>query len=80
MDGYPVEPVDATAAGDSFAGALATGLGEGIPVTEAAVFANAAGALATTIAGAQPSLPRREAVDDFLTQRGGIGEVTVEEL
>ena len=80
VDGFPVEPLDATAAGDSFAGALATALGEGMPVTEAAVFANAAGALATTIAGAQPSLPRREAVDDFLTQRGGIGELTVEEL
>jgi ribokinase len=80
VDGFQVEPVDATAAGDSFAGALATALGEGMPITEAAVFANAAGALATTIAGAQPSLPRREAVDDFLMQRGGIGEVTVEEL
>ncbi len=78
--GFPVEPVDATAAGDSFAGALATALAEGMPATEAAVFANAAGALATTIAGAQPSLPRRDAVDDFLTQRGGIGEATVEEL
>ncbi len=80
VDGFPVEPVDATAAGDSFAGALATALAEGMPMTEAAVFANAAGALATTIAGAQPSLPHREAVDDFLMQRGGIDEVTVEEL
>lgn len=80
LDGFPVEPVDTTAAGDSFAGALATALGEGMRITEAAVFANAAGALATTIAGAQPSLPRREAVDDFLAQRGGIGEVTIEKL
>ncbi len=80
VDGFPVESVDTTAAGDSFAGALAIALAEGMPVTEAAVFANAAGALATTIAGAQPSLPRREAVDDFLTQHEGIGEVTVEEL
>jgi len=80
VGGFPVEPIDTTAAGDSFAGALATALAEGMPATEAAVFANAAGALATTIPGAQPSLPQREAVNDFLTERREMGEVTVEEL
>ncbi len=80
IDGFQVEPVDTTAAGDSFAGALATAVGEGMPITEAAIFANAAGALATTIAGAQPSLPQRETVDDFLAQRGGVSKASVEEL
>jgi len=80
VGGFEVKPVDTTAAGDSFAGALGTAVGEGMSLTEAAVFANAAGALATTIAGAQPSLPRREVIDDFLAQRGGISEATVEEL
>jgi len=75
--GFKVEPVDATAAGDSFAGALATAVGEGMPITQAAVFANAAGALATTIAGAQPSLPRRHAVEELVAQAG---EACVEEL
>ncbi|GAI16779.1 unnamed protein product, partial [marine sediment metagenome] len=55
-------------------------VGEGMSIAEAAVFANAAGALATTIAGAQPSLPQRETVDDFLAQRGGIGKASVEGL
>jgi len=79
VDGFSVESVDATAAGDSFAGAFATGLAEGMELTEAAIFANAAGALATTVTGAQPSLPTRNAVDQFLNTRGGLDSAVVEE-
>jgi ribokinase len=63
---YQVAVVDTTAAGDAFAGALAVALSEGQPVREAAAFGNAAGALAVTKAGAQPSLPTRENLDRFL--------------
>lgn len=66
---FPVTPVDTTAAGDVFCAALAVALAEGQPVASAVRFANAAGALATTVAGAEPSLPRREAVQEFLATR-----------
>ncbi len=80
VGGYEVESVDATAAGDAFAGAFAVGLGEGMPLVEAATFANAAGALATTVAGAQPSLPSRQAVEQFVADHGGVDEATIEQL
>ncbi len=65
---FAVRPVDAVGAGDAFAGALSTALAEGHFLQEAALFANAAGALAVTAAGAMPSLPRREAVGALLSQ------------
>ena len=64
--GFSVEAVDTTAAGDTFNGALAVGLVEGKVLPEAARFANAAAALSTTRAGAQPSMPSREEVERLL--------------
>ena len=61
-----MQAVDATAAGDAFKAALALRWAEGASVPEAARFALAAGALAATRAGAQPSLPRRGEVEDLL--------------
>lgn len=58
-----VQALDTTAAGDAFNGALAVALGEGRELQEAICFANAAGALATTRLGAQPSLPTRREVE-----------------
>ncbi len=78
--GYPVQAVDTTAAGDAFAGALAVRIAEGASVNEAAVFANAAGALAATVVGAQPSLPFRQSVERFLERRGGLEGAKIEEL
>lgn len=53
-----VQTVDSTAAGDAFNGALAVALAKGVQPDQAADIAAAAGALATTTPGAQPSLPR----------------------
>lgn len=63
---FPVKAVDMTAAGDAFAAALTLRLTEGAPLDEAIIFANAAGALACTKVGAQPSMPMREELEEFL--------------
>jgi len=66
LPAYEVTAVDTTAAGDAFNGALAVALAEGQSLLEAVRYGMAAGALATTRRGAQPSLPTREAVVGFL--------------
>jgi ribokinase len=55
---FLVNPVDTVAAGDAFCGALAARLAAGDDVDAALRWAAAAGALATTVHGAVPSLPR----------------------
>lgn len=64
---FKVVPVDTTAAGDAFVGAFAGALAEGRPLEQAALWGNAAGALATTGLGAQPSLPTREEIEALLS-------------
>lgn len=68
---FPVQAVDSVGAGDAFCAALAVALTEGKPLREAVRFANAAGALATTKAGAQASLPSRAEVEELLTGTDG---------
>ncbi|MDQ2905332.1 MAG: ribokinase [Chloroflexota bacterium] len=63
---FPVQQVDATAAGDAFCGALAARLAAGKPLAEALQWANAAGALTVTRAGALPSLPRTGEIEALL--------------
>lgn len=63
---FRVTAVDTTAAGDAFAGVLGSALAEGLDWDDALRRAMAGGALAVTVAGASPSLPRREAIDTFL--------------
>lgn len=60
--------VDTTAAGDAFVGGLATAIAEGKAIPDAIPWANAAGALTVTRAGAQPSLPTRQEVEALLAQ------------
>ncbi|MEM9881977.1 MAG: ribokinase [Planctomycetota bacterium] len=60
--GLEVKAVDTTAAGDTFCGTLAARLAVGEAMADALRYANAAGALATTLAGAQPSIPRAEQI------------------
>ena len=64
--GHKVKVVDATGAGDAFSAALAIAMVEGKDYVEAVEFANAAGALAVTKLGAQPSMPTRNEVEEFL--------------
>ena len=63
-----VDAVDTTGAGDTFSAALTVALIEGQAPEVALEFACAAGAAATTRAGAQPSLPFREDVEALLRQ------------
>jgi ribokinase len=65
---FNVTPVDPTGAGDAFCGAFATALSEGKSLEQALRFANAAGALAVTVAGAEPSLPNRATIVSFLLE------------
>ena len=69
LPAYEITAVDTTAAGDAFNGALSVALAEESPLLEAVQYGMAAGALAATKHGAQPSLPTREAVESFLESR-----------
>lgn len=60
IDAFKVEPVDTTAAGDTFNGALCVGLSEGMDFKQAAVMASKASSIAVTRMGAQSSIPYRE--------------------
>lgn len=59
---FKVSPVDTTAAGDAFCGALAVAISEGVDLDSAIRFACAAGALSVQSVGATPSLPTREQI------------------
>ncbi len=63
---FPITPVDTTASGDAFNGALAVALARGESFPGAVRFANAAGAITATRLGAQPSLPTLEELDQFI--------------
>jgi ribokinase len=63
---FRVKAIDATAAGDAFVGALATAYATQRDLDTALREASAAGALAATRLGAQPSLPTRAELDEFL--------------
>lgn len=65
---FQIEAVDSTAAGDAFNAAFAVGLLNGKPVREAARFACAVAAISVSRHGAQPSMPERHEVEEFLQQ------------
>ncbi|WP_454440974.1 ribokinase [Vibrio bathopelagicus] len=67
--GFRVEATDTTAAGDTFNGALVTGLLEDMPLERAIQFAHAAAAISVTRFGAQTSIPSRSETDSFLAER-----------
>ena len=66
LDAIPVKVVDTTAAGDAFNGAFAVGLLLGRSPKESVRFAAAAAALSVTRAGAQPSMPHLQEIEQML--------------
>ena len=69
---YAVKAIDTVAAGDAFCGNLAAALADGVEWQQAMRRACAGGALATTVAGASPSLPHLSEVTALIAT----GEVT----
>jgi ribokinase len=67
VQALPVEAVDTVGAGDTFCGYLAAALAERLPLKAALRLAAVAGSLACTKAGAQPSIPMRDAVEAALS-------------
>jgi len=63
---FKVKAVDTTAAGDVYCGSLAVALVEGKSLAEAVRFAGAASAISVTRLGAQPSVPHRKEIDEFI--------------
>lgn len=62
IPGIKVTPVDTTAAGDVFNGAVAVGISEGMGLKEAVIFANKAASISVTRMGAQASVPYRNEI------------------
>lgn len=71
---FTVQAVDSTGARDAFCAALSVGMAEGMPLERAVRFAAAAGALACTRFGAQPSMPWRHEVEAMLEAEEEKGE------
>jgi ribokinase len=67
---HKVRVCDTTGAGDAFRAGLAVRIAEGTNLDEAVRFANACGALACTVMGAEPSMPKRDAAERFLAAFG----------
>lgn len=64
-----VNVVDTTAAGDTFVGAFAVGIANGLSVSDASREAQYTAALTVTKLGAQTSIPHRNDVLEFMTAR-----------
>lgn len=62
IPGVKVNPVDTTAAGDVFNGALAVAISEGNALNDAVIFANKAASISVTRMGAQASAPYRNEI------------------
>ena len=65
---FKVQAADSTAAGDVFNGTLAVAITKDESLQNAINFAAAAAAISVTREGAQPSIPTRFEIDDFLTK------------
>lgn len=63
IPGHKVKAIDATAAGDTFCGAVCVALAEGQGIVRAVEFANRCASITVTRMGAQSSLPYRKEVE-----------------
>jgi ribokinase len=68
VEGFPVEALDSTGAGDCFCGAFLAGRARGLSVREAARMGNAAGALSVRVAGATGGLLDWEPMTEWAAQ------------
>jgi ribokinase len=68
---FPVHSVDTVGAGDCYCGVLAAALAEGSRVEDALRRASAAAAISTTRRGAQPAMPMRAEIEEFLSRQEG---------
>jgi sulfofructose kinase len=66
MPGFEINCVDTLGAGDTFHGAFAVALAEGMDMEQALRFSSAAAALKCTVPGGSTGIPTREQVDEFL--------------
>lgn len=66
---FKVKAKDTTAAGDTFCGALVAALSKDKSIKEALLFATAASALCVTRLGAQPSIPSKIEIENFINTR-----------
>lgn len=66
---FKVEAVDPTAAGDCFTGVLIKQYAETGDIVKAATYASAAAAISVQHLGAQPSLPTKEQIEEFIAAR-----------
>lgn len=66
VSGYSVEAVDTTGAGDTFNGAFAVAIAEGMSIKDSLKFANRAASLSVTKFGAQGGMPTRTEVEESL--------------
>ena len=62
---YRVKAIDTTAAGDSYNGALAVSLSNGLTIEKSIEFATKVGAMTVTKSGAQTSLPLLYELENF---------------
>lgn len=69
VEGFRVEAVDTTAAGDSFNAGLAVALLKGLNDQEVLEYANAVGAIAVTGMGAQSAMPTEQQVNELIKSR-----------
>ena len=69
IDAHRVTTFDSVGAGDAFCGALGARLAFGDDLYRAAEYANAAGAICVTRAGASPAIPSRSEIHELLGRR-----------
>ncbi|MGB9595429.1 MAG: ribokinase [Candidatus Poribacteria bacterium] len=63
---FQVDAIDATAAGDAFTGGFAFAIATGKDIISSVKFGNAVAGLTVTKMGAQPSMPKKDELEEFL--------------